>query len=131
VSSSGVAAHHDAAAARAGAFRELVERDHFMWTWVQRVSRERIDPRTLPAEAVELVALAEDAGHRVDVVDLSQDLHPVVLAAVHSESVLQLGCACTSPLRRGAASLLPPLVRRPFTLLVVLSFSSIIRHKPT
>jgi ribosomal protein S12 methylthiotransferase accessory factor len=94
VSSSGMAAHHDAAAARAGAFRELVERDHFMWTWVQRVSRERIDPRTLPAEAAELIALAEGAGHGVDVVDLSQDLHPVVLAAVHSDSVLQLGCAC-------------------------------------
>jgi thiazole/oxazole-forming peptide maturase SagD family component len=93
-SSSGVAAHPDPAEARTRALRELVERDHFMWTWVQGVSRERIDPRTLPADARELVALVEAAGHEVSVVNLSLDLHPVILCAAYSDSMLQLGCAC-------------------------------------
>jgi ribosomal protein S12 methylthiotransferase accessory factor len=99
-SSSGVAAHPDTAEASARAFRELVERDHFMWTWVQRVSRERIDPRTLPPEAGRIIALAESAGHEVDLVNLTLDLHPVILCAAHSASSVYLGCAChPDPLR--------------------------------
>jgi ribosomal protein S12 methylthiotransferase accessory factor len=99
-SSSGVAAHPSAAEASARAFRELVERDHFMWTWVQRVSRERIDPRTLPADARRIVDLVESAGHEIDLVNLTLDLHPVILCAAHAASSLHLGCACHSnPLR--------------------------------
>ncbi len=99
-SSSGVAAHPSPTEACERAFRELVERDHFMWTWVQRVSRERIDPRTLPPEAERIVALAESAGYEVDLVNLTLDLHPVILCAAHSASSLYLGCAChADPLR--------------------------------
>jgi ribosomal protein S12 methylthiotransferase accessory factor len=99
-SSSGVAAHPSAAEASARAFRELVERDHFMWTWVQRVSRERINPRTLPADARRIVDLVESAGHEIDLVNLTLDLHPVILCAAHAASSLHLGCACHSnPLR--------------------------------
>jgi ribosomal protein S12 methylthiotransferase accessory factor len=99
-SSSGVAAHPSHAEASSRAFRELVERDHFMWTWVQGVSRERIDPGTLPPEAERLVALVESAGHEVDLVNLTLDVHPVILCAAHSASSLYLGCAChPDPLR--------------------------------
>ena len=105
-SSSGVAAHPDLAEARSRAFLELVERDHFMWTWVQRISRERIDRRTLPAEAARLLAVAESAGYEVDLINLSLDVHPVILCAAHSDSVLQLGCACHPEPRRAVVKAL-------------------------
>jgi ribosomal protein S12 methylthiotransferase accessory factor len=105
-SSSGVAAHPSAEEARARAFRELVERDHFMWTWVQRVSRERIDAHTLPTDVVRIVDLVESAGHAVDLVNLTLDLHPVILCAAHSASSLYLGCAChPDPLRAATKAL--------------------------
>ncbi len=46
--SSGMAAHTDFAEACTRALCELVERDAFMWTWIQRVSRERVQHRSLP-----------------------------------------------------------------------------------
>jgi ribosomal protein S12 methylthiotransferase accessory factor len=105
-SSSGVAAHPSAAEASTRAFRELVERDHFMWTWVQRVSRERIDVRTLPTDLMRIVDLVESAGHAVDLVNLTLDLHPVILCAAHSASSLYLGCAChPDPLRAATKAL--------------------------
>ena len=77
-----------------------------MWTWVQRISRERIDRRTLPAEAARLLAVAESAGYEVDLINLSLDVHPVILCAAHSDSVLQLGCACHPEPRRAVVKAL-------------------------
>lgn len=102
-SSSGVAAHTEPAAARRGALEELVERDAFMWHWVQRVQRERIDQRGLDVRAAGLVSAFEAGGHRVDLVNLTLDTWPVVLCAVHHERALRITAACRADPRAAAA----------------------------
>jgi ribosomal protein S12 methylthiotransferase accessory factor len=92
--SSGVAAHFDLAQARTHAFCELVERDAFMWTWVQRVSRERVKRTGLPAGVSRRIEAVERDGLRVELVNLSLDTAPVVMCAAWGEATLHLGAAC-------------------------------------
>ncbi len=92
--SSGVAAHTSMSAARESACRELVERDAYMWTWIQRISRERIEITSLPAQCREWVGKLEAKGYETDFVNLSLDSHPVILCAVHNSHTLMLGAAC-------------------------------------
>lgn len=93
-SSSGVAAHTDFGEARRRALAELVERDAFMWTWVQRVSREQIDPRTIPEPLARRVVVVEQLGWRVSFVNLTLETAPVVLCLLTRQGRLELGCAC-------------------------------------
>ena len=81
-SSSGVAAHTDVACARRGALAELAERDAFMWTWIQRISRERLDRRGLDDRTAAIVRDLESRGRRVEFVNLTLDTWPIVLCAV-------------------------------------------------
>jgi ribosomal protein S12 methylthiotransferase accessory factor len=92
--SSGVAAHSDLRKATERALCELVERDAFMWTWVQRVSRERVAPETVPADVASWAASPVLAARVVSWVNLSLETFPVILCAVHGESGLVLGAAC-------------------------------------
>jgi ribosomal protein S12 methylthiotransferase accessory factor len=92
--SSGVAAHTRREEAVSAAFHELIERDAFMWMWVQRVSRERIQTRGLPDDTTALIGLMERAGYRVDLINLTLDTCPVILCVVRSRSSLQLGVVC-------------------------------------
>ena len=92
--SSGVAAHTDLREAAQRAFCELVERDAFMWTWVQRVSRERIAPETVPDDVARWVAGPSLEEWSVSWVNLSLETFPVILCAVHGQSGLVLGAAC-------------------------------------
>jgi ribosomal protein S12 methylthiotransferase accessory factor len=92
---SGVAAHPDLAAARERALRELIERDAFMWTWLQRVSRERVAPGSVPPDVGELAALLTRHGWTTTWVDLSLDTLPVLLCGLtHEREGLTLGAAC-------------------------------------
>jgi len=92
--SSGLAAHTDPAAARERAFHELVERDAFMWTWIQRVSRERVRPRSAPAGARALAARVGRAGWATHWVNLSLEAGPVLLCClVHERDGLTVGAA--------------------------------------
>jgi hypothetical protein len=93
--SSGVAAHTNLEVARDKALCELVERDAFMWTWIQRVSRERIVGDALPKQALDARHRLERAGWTVHWVNLSLETLPVVLCcAVHPDHGLTLGAGC-------------------------------------
>ena len=93
--SSGVAAHTGHAAAAANAVLELIERDALMWTWVQRISRERIDPASLPVQATTLHAALLAGGRRVELVNLTLDTSPVVLVVAGDEHGLMVTAAAS------------------------------------
>ena len=94
-SSSGSAAHATVEEARLRALCELVERDAFMWTWIQRVARERIAGSTLPPVLAGRVALLERSGFDVAFVNLTIDLLPVLACVIHSRDRLALAAACS------------------------------------
>ena len=105
-SSSGLAAGATAADAADRALRELIERDAFMWTWVQRVSRERLDPAELPAEGVAMTRAIEALGYRVSLVNLTLDTKPVVMAVLHSDERVHVAAACREDPREAAVKAL-------------------------
>jgi ribosomal protein S12 methylthiotransferase accessory factor len=92
--SSGVAAHTVFAEARRSALCELIERDAFVWTWIQRISRERIRHATLPAPIRERTRLLEAGKRKVEFVNLTLESFPVILCVVHARRLLVLGAAC-------------------------------------
>lgn len=94
-SGSGMAAHGTLSAARARAFRELVERDAFMWTWIQRVSRERVAAGGISPDAARRRRILADHGWTTTWVNLSLDTYPVILCGLtHDLHGLMLGAAC-------------------------------------
>ena len=105
-SSSGGAAGPDPADAAERAVRELIERDAFMWTWVQRVSRERIDPAGLPESALELARAVERSGFEVRLVNLTYETKPVVMAILDSGERLHVALGCRDDPREAAAKAL-------------------------
>lgn len=105
-SSSGLAAGASAADAADRALREAIERDAFMWTWVQRVSRERLDPRGLDPGAAALARAVEALGYRVALVNLTLEAKPVVLAALHREERVHVAAACRDRVSEAAAKAL-------------------------
>ncbi|MFA4929702.1 MAG: YcaO-like family protein, partial [Patulibacter sp.] len=93
-SSSGMAAHSDLESARERALAELVERDAFVWTWLQRVSRERVTTGIPDAAASRRRTLARH-GWTTTWVNLSLDSFPVILCGLtHERRGLVLGAAC-------------------------------------
>lgn len=93
--SSGVAAHLDADAAKSSALAELIERDAFMWTWIQQLSRERIAPQSAPSEARRWSDALAAKGWACHWVNLTLESWPVILCClVHEQLGLQLGAAC-------------------------------------
>ena len=98
--SNGVAAGPSFEEAAASALRELIERDAFMWTWVQRVSREHIDPASLPDAVRADITLIESQGLSVELINLTLETDPVVLCAVHTSEALSVGARCHDDPRR-------------------------------
>lgn len=96
---SGVAAHVQRGQAIENAVCELIERDTFMWHWVQRVSRERIERGGLPEDTRRLIGRIEAEGVEVDLVNLTLETLPAVLCVLTTRGGVFLGCAC----RRDAA----------------------------
>jgi ribosomal protein S12 methylthiotransferase accessory factor len=93
--SSGLAAGRDVADARRRAFRELVERDAFMLTWLHRTSRERISARGVPAAATEMARVLRAHGWQTAWVNLTRDTHAVILCCLtHDDEGLTVGAAC-------------------------------------
>lgn len=93
--SSGTAAHATVEAARERAFGELVERDAFVWTWLQRVSRERIRPEGASPVSAERARVLATYGWATTWVNLTLDSYPVVLCALsHGQRGLTIGAAC-------------------------------------
>jgi ribosomal protein S12 methylthiotransferase accessory factor len=88
--SSGVAAGPDARTAARWALLELVERDAFMWTWLQGVTREAIAPASLPRALRDQIAAT---GANVRLINLTLETRPVVLCAVFGADGHGLGLA--------------------------------------
>lgn len=93
--SSGVAAHSSPHRARASALAELVERDAFMWTWIQHVTREQIDRKTAPPAATRWADALARRGWMTHWVNLTLESWPVILCClVRPEGGLVVGTAC-------------------------------------
>lgn len=93
-SSSGMAAHTDPTAARERALAELVERDAFVWTWTQRIARERVTAG-IPDAALEQRRTLARHGWTTTWVNLSLDSDPVILCGLtHERRGLVVGAAC-------------------------------------
>ena len=94
-SSSGVAAHSVLDHARESALAELVERDAFMWTWIQQIARERIDPDSVPLPAAQWARSLERQGWITYWVNLTMEAWPVILCClVRPDGGLVIGTAC-------------------------------------
>jgi len=92
--SSGTAAHPSAAEARRRAIHELIERDAFVWTWIRRVSRERVSTRSVPPDVARLADELARHGWSTAWVNLSLDTAPVILCcATHPSEGLAIGAA--------------------------------------
>jgi ribosomal protein S12 methylthiotransferase accessory factor len=92
LTSSGLAAHTDHDLACAAALSELVERDAFMWTWIQRVSRERVTG--VPADVAAWSEALARQGWTARWVNLTLELQPAILCClVNDDGGLVLGAA--------------------------------------
>ena len=91
--SSGVAAHASPDTSLELAILELIERDAIMWTWIQRVSRERLDPSALPAPCHDLMDHLRRRGFAVTFVNITLDTAPVALCLVSNSHELSVGAA--------------------------------------
>ena len=105
-SSNGLAAGPDLETATESALRELVERDAFVWTWVQRLSRELIDPASLPGDLWEGVEALAGLGFETAFVNLTLETHPVILCVVHAPGTMTVGAGCAADPARAARSAL-------------------------
>jgi thiazole/oxazole-forming peptide maturase SagD family component len=93
--SSGLAAGLDLAGARRRAFCELVERDAFMWTWLRRISRERVSARGVPEDVADMTRVLARRGWTTRWVNLTLDTLPVILCCLtHEREGLTVGAAC-------------------------------------
>jgi ribosomal protein S12 methylthiotransferase accessory factor len=101
--SSGAAAHRTLSEAVRRGFCELVERDAFMWTWVQRLSRERIGVGSLPSPLQARAAELRRIGYEVDFINLTLETEPVILCVVHGDALLVVGACCDRDAARAAS----------------------------
>jgi thiazole/oxazole-forming peptide maturase SagD family component len=90
---SGVAAGVNAATATRRALLEVIERDAFMWTWLQQVQRETIAPTSLPRAARAQLEVLGAEGWRMRLINLTLDTKPVVLAVATTRDGAGLGLA--------------------------------------
>jgi ribosomal protein S12 methylthiotransferase accessory factor len=95
--SSGTAANRGTETAVRHAVFELVERDAFMITWLNRLETPRIIHASLPSWAQRRIGALEREGFRVIVKDLTLDLAPVILVFAQSDVLPMTTCsACSS-----------------------------------
>jgi thiazole/oxazole-forming peptide maturase SagD family component len=94
LTSSGLAAHTDPALAREAALSELIERDAFMWTWIQRVSREHVDRASVPSDVGDWAAALTKQGWMPHWINVTMEFQPAILCClVHPERGLVIGAA--------------------------------------
>jgi thiazole/oxazole-forming peptide maturase SagD family component len=94
LTSSGLAAHTDPALARDAALSELIERDAFMWTWVQRVSREQVDRASVPSDVGDWAAALAKKNWQTHWINVTMEFQPAILCClVHPERGLVVGAA--------------------------------------
>ncbi|MFN2617520.1 MAG: YcaO-like family protein [Thermoleophilaceae bacterium] len=91
---SGAAAHGSMEEAVESALRELIERDALMWTWIQAVSRERIERRSLGGGVDDHVRALESGGWTVELVNLTLETKPVILCVMTRGRQTAVGSAC-------------------------------------
>lgn len=94
--SSGVAAHRTVEAALEHAVLEIVEREAFMVTWLNRLRRTSFLKESLPGSIQSRIRALEMAGFRVGVIDITYDLTPVVLIVLSYEKEPFFSCSTAS-----------------------------------
>lgn len=92
-SSSGNAAHPNAESAFERALYELIERDAFMVTWLNRLRRPVVSWRTLPGDVQRRLRTLVKLGFTARVVDITYDLGAVPLVVAHHPKLPYLTCA--------------------------------------
>jgi thiazole/oxazole-forming peptide maturase SagD family component len=128
-SSSGLAAHTDRRRAVEHALNELIERDAFMWHWVQGVSRERIDAASLPAALRSRLAALEPEGFEARLINVTLETRPVVLCALLRDGGLFAGAACHADATLAAAKALSEALLLATTIGADLDPSSVQREE--
>ena len=77
-----------------------------MWHWVQRVSRERLDQRSLPTRHREQIAGIEAEGFDAHLVNLTLDIRPVILSVLLGRGwIITSAASASDPERAMAKSL--------------------------
>ena len=99
--STGLACHTSPQRAAISAICEVIERDAFTITWQARLSPPRIDPRSLPADAMALLDRFARSGRTVTLFHIGLDIAvPTVLAVEHNDKpgLVGLGVAASTSL---------------------------------
>lgn len=91
--SSGAAAHYDKSAAIQSATLELIERDAFMVTYLNRLTMPTVCNRTLPEDIQRRLRALNRAGFNVVVKDLTLDLAPVAFVFAQNQRLSFTTCA--------------------------------------
>lgn len=94
--SSGCAAHPDRKQAVTNALLELVEREAFMVTWLQRLARSHIRTRTLSGSIQKRIRALRTIGFRTSIIDLTFDLTPVIGVVAMNRKLPMLTCSAAS-----------------------------------
>jgi len=95
--SSGIAAGLNFESALFEALTELIERDAFMLTWINRLVHTKISKAHLTDSQKARVTNVNTAGYEVEIVNITLDLLPTVLVVAHSTKLkpsLILGMSC-------------------------------------
>jgi ribosomal protein S12 methylthiotransferase accessory factor len=91
--SSGCAAHVTYEQALENAVLEIVEREAFIVTWLNKLSRDRISIESLPDDFQERVKILEALNFHVTFVNITYDLAPVVMVVAERVDQPFLTCA--------------------------------------
>lgn len=94
--SSGCAAHSKYEIALESAVLELVEREAIMVTWFNELSRTHIAIDSLPKHLQERIGTLKELGFGVDLLDITYDLAPVVMAVVINDNNAFMTCGAAS-----------------------------------
>jgi len=101
--SSGMASGMSVNRAIRGATLELIERDAFMVTWLNRLERERVRLSSLPHDVLRQVRRLEACGLRVHVVNLTLDTCPVLIVTVRHVRKAFFTCSAAADTDAGQA----------------------------
>jgi len=94
--SSGSSAHISLENALEHAILELIEREAFIVTWVNRIKREQIKKKSLTEKLIKRINYLEHFGFDVRIVNITYDLTPVVMVIAKNYEMPYFSCAAAS-----------------------------------
>ncbi len=94
--SSGSSAHTSLENALEHAILELIEREAFIVTWVNRIKRKQIKKNSLTEKLIKRINYLEHLDFDVRIVNITYDLTPVVMVIAKNDEVPYFSCAAAS-----------------------------------